>query len=133
MRSRLTGFRSGTPCISRFHPGGHPGANLESISHRCYLFEIAFEWELTEETIVLPLGCLQDGLGLCSLAGSLCNSAGRRSCFSSYTKVYSVIYDFGSVPEKTSSLLVKPRKNIMANQPTLSLSPSEADLNKKHL
>ena len=37
------------------------GANLKSISHRCYLFEVAFVWELTKETIVLPLGCLQGG------------------------------------------------------------------------
>ena len=29
------------------HPGGNPGANLKSISHRCYLQEVAFEWELT--------------------------------------------------------------------------------------
>jgi len=44
------------------HPGGNPGANLKSISHRCYLLEVAFVWELTKETIVLPLGCLQGGL-----------------------------------------------------------------------
>ena len=43
------------------HPGGNPVANLKSISHRCYLFEVAFVWELTEETIDLPLGCLQGG------------------------------------------------------------------------
>ena len=42
-------------------PGGNPGANLKSISHRCYLFEVAFVWELTKETVVLPLGCLQGG------------------------------------------------------------------------
>jgi len=42
-----------------------PGENLKSICHRCYLFEIAFVWELTKETIHLPLGCLQGGdLGL---------------------------------------------------------------------
>ena len=29
------------------HPAGNPRANLESISHRCYLREVAFEWELT--------------------------------------------------------------------------------------
>ena len=45
------------------HPGGNPWANLQSISHRCYLREVAFEWELTKETIYLPLGCLQDGSG----------------------------------------------------------------------
>ena len=45
------------------HPGGNPGANLKSISHRCYLFEVAFVWELSKETIVLPLGCLQGGVG----------------------------------------------------------------------
>ena len=43
------------------HPGGNPGANLKLISHRCYLFAVAFVWELNEETIVLPLGCLQGG------------------------------------------------------------------------
>ena len=39
------------------HPGGSLGSNLKSISHRCYLFEVAFVWDMTEETIVLPLGC----------------------------------------------------------------------------
>ena len=39
------------------HACGNPGANLKSISHKCYLFEVAFEWELTKETIGLPLGC----------------------------------------------------------------------------
>ena len=43
------------------HPGGNPGANRKSISHRYYLFEVAFVCELTKETIVLPLGCLQGG------------------------------------------------------------------------
>ena len=43
------------------HTGGNPGTNLKSISHRCYLFEVAFVWELTKETIHLPLGCLQGG------------------------------------------------------------------------
>ena len=32
----------------RSHPGASPGANLKSISHRCYLFEVAFVWELTK-------------------------------------------------------------------------------------
>ena len=40
-------------------PGGTPGANLKSISHRCNLREVAFEWELNKETIYLPLGSLQ--------------------------------------------------------------------------
>ena len=50
-----------------YHPGGNPGANLKSISHRCHLehrchlFEVAFVGELTKETIYLPLGCLQGG------------------------------------------------------------------------
>ena len=43
------------------HPGGNPGANLKSISHRCHPILVAFAWELTKETIVLPLGCLQGG------------------------------------------------------------------------
>ena len=36
-------------------------ANLNSISHRCHLFEAAFVWELTQETIHLPPRCLQGG------------------------------------------------------------------------
>ena len=43
------------------HSGGNPGAQLKSISHRCYLPEEAFEWELTKDTINSPLGCLQGG------------------------------------------------------------------------
>ena len=35
-------------------------ANHRSISHRCHPILVAFAWELTEETIDLPLGCLQD-------------------------------------------------------------------------
>ena len=46
----------------RTHPGGNPGANLKSISHRCHPILVAFVWELTKETIHLPLGCLQGGL-----------------------------------------------------------------------
>jgi len=37
-------------------------ANLESISHRCHPILVAFLWELTKETIDLPLSCLQGGL-----------------------------------------------------------------------
>ena len=45
----------------RSHPGVELRANLKSISHRCNLFEVAFVWELTKETIHLPQGCLQGG------------------------------------------------------------------------
>ena len=50
-----------TPPQSPDHPGVELRANLESTSHRCYLEEVAFVWELTKETIVLPLVCLQGG------------------------------------------------------------------------
>ena len=43
------------------HPGVELRANLKSISHRCHLFEVAIVWELTKETIHLPLGYLQGG------------------------------------------------------------------------
>ena len=46
-----------------YHPGGNTGANLESISHRCHPILVAFVWELTKETIELPLGCLPGGSG----------------------------------------------------------------------
>ena len=36
-------------------------ANRKSISHRCHPILVAFVWELTNETIHLPLGCLQGG------------------------------------------------------------------------
>jgi len=50
------------PPHAREHsPGGNPGANLTSISHRCHPILVAFVWELSQETIDLPLGCLQGG------------------------------------------------------------------------
>ena len=42
-----TDTMNGTMC----HPGGNPGVNLKSISHRCCLREETFEWELTKEII----------------------------------------------------------------------------------
>ena len=48
---------------SPVHPGVELRANLNSIFHRCHLFEMACVLELTEETIHLPLGCLQGGTG----------------------------------------------------------------------
>ena len=47
--------------VYQTHPGGNSGANFKSISHRCYLREVAFEWELTKEIIYLPLDYLQGG------------------------------------------------------------------------
>ena len=58
---QVTGFRRGPVQIK---PGGNPGANLRSISHRCYLREVVFEWELKKETIYLPQSCLQGSKGL---------------------------------------------------------------------
>ena len=39
----------------------HLGTNLKSILHRCHTILVTFVWELTEETINLPPGCLQGG------------------------------------------------------------------------
>ena len=36
------GFSSLSSAEPRSHPGGNPGANLKSISHRCYLRKVAF-------------------------------------------------------------------------------------------
>jgi hypothetical protein len=53
------------PCIVRVDRCDHPGvelrANRKSISHRYHFFKVAFVWELTQEAIYLPLGCLQGG------------------------------------------------------------------------
>ena len=57
-------FRTYRSLSRSLHPGGNPGATLESISHSCHPILVAFVWELTRETIVLPLGCLQGGLSL---------------------------------------------------------------------
>ena len=48
--------------VLRCHPGVELRANPKSISHRCHLFEVAHVWELTQETIHLPLGCLEGGV-----------------------------------------------------------------------
>ena len=50
-------------------------ANLKSISHTCHPVLLAFLWELTEETIDLPLGCLpgvkHETSQPCALASSM--------------------------------------------------------------
>jgi hypothetical protein len=50
----IAGARQALRLLVNNHPGGNPGANLKSISHICYLREVAFEWEGTEETIYCP-------------------------------------------------------------------------------
>ena len=62
------------------HPEGNPEANLKSTSHRCYLFEVAFVWEVTKETIDLHLGCLQGGQRAAADGGAL-NTSPPRSRF----------------------------------------------------
>ena len=42
-------------------PGVELRANFKSISRRCHFFEVVLVQELTEETIHLPLDCLQGG------------------------------------------------------------------------
>ena len=63
------------------HPGGNPGANLESISHSCYLREVEFEWDLNKETIYFPLGFLQGGLGQTATASLLSFAVHLRLAF----------------------------------------------------
>ena len=43
-------------------PEDNPGANIKSISHRCYPILVPCAWELNKETINLPLSCLQGGV-----------------------------------------------------------------------
>ena len=66
----LPGAASSCNLLATRHPGGNSGANLKSISHRCYLWEVAFERDLTKETTHLLLGCLQGGLGRTSEGGA---------------------------------------------------------------
>jgi len=47
----------------RCHPEVELRANLKPISQRCHPTLVAFAWELTKETLDLPLGCLQGGDG----------------------------------------------------------------------
>ena len=64
------------------HPGGNPGANLKSISDRCHLILVAFVWQLTKETIELPMGCLQGGLRGLSRMFSTLSEVSASSLFS---------------------------------------------------
>jgi len=105
--------------VQRFHPGGNPGANLKSISHRCYLFEVAFVWELTQETIVLPMGCLQGGRRLDSSVQRLFVSRGlfphgraplfhsERECVCVYEREYVCVHS-----SRSSSLSPKTPRYI---------------------
>ena len=38
------------------HPEGNPWANLQSISHKCFLQKVAFEWESTEKNYLFAPG-----------------------------------------------------------------------------
>ena len=48
--------------VGENRPGVELRAKLKYISHKCHLFEMTFVWELTKETIHLPVGCLQGTL-----------------------------------------------------------------------
>ena len=52
VKARLRPWLSGKnpQCFFRcpLHPGGNPGANLESIYHRCHPILLAFVWGLTK-------------------------------------------------------------------------------------
>jgi hypothetical protein len=93
----LLGRASPSHFIPHNHPGGNPGANLESISHKCYLQEVAFEWELTKETIHLPLGCLQGGV-------SSKRSGATRSATVSHTKCFFKSFCKSQLPCKSVNL-----------------------------
>ena len=47
--------------VRHTYSGGNPEANRKSTSHRCHPILVACVWELTKETVNLPLGCLQGG------------------------------------------------------------------------
>jgi hypothetical protein len=61
-RLRCSCVRFGWNISTPRHPGGNPGANLKSISHRCHPILVVFVWKLIKETMDLPLGCLQAGV-----------------------------------------------------------------------
>ena len=60
------------------HPGGNPGVNRESISHRRHPILVAFLWDLTKETINLPLGSPRGRKG----EPEIPSASQRPSCFS---------------------------------------------------
>ena len=53
-----------------------PTQGQKSIPNRCYLREVALEWELTKETIYLPPDCLQGGPCLFRSTAARWNTAG---------------------------------------------------------
>jgi len=77
-KKKLHGLAEHGVCALRLLDG-NPGANLKSISHKCYLLEVAFVWELTKETIDLPLGCLQGGVPRREEAARLGRARGVRA------------------------------------------------------
>ena len=85
-------------------------ANIKSISHRCYLFEVAFVCELTKETIHLPLGCLQGGTGKFDgyCAGTATNNRGRNA------PNWSSAYPQVPTTEACSPLAHSPRRILAA-------------------
>jgi len=87
-RARCSHAGSARGCARNGHPGGNPGANLKSISHRCHPILVAFVWELTKETIYLPLGCLRGGLRGAGAGKLVCRGAGGRETWRSITTAW---------------------------------------------
>jgi len=56
------------------------GKSEVNLPYKCHLKEVAFVWELTKETIHLPLGCLQGGVREFSREFSIDNQVARVRC-----------------------------------------------------
>ena len=92
---------------------GNPGSNLKSIAHRCYLFEVAFVWELTKETIVLPLGCLQGGGRAGGGPAVLCarrqesDFTNTKATLQTRKRLYKLEFDTAPAPPKRCSSVLR--------------------------
>ena len=54
VRSSQSASHATSSSHPRYHPGGNPGANLKSISHRCHTILVACVWELTKKPSICP-------------------------------------------------------------------------------
>ena len=97
-------FRCSLRSHSLFHPGIEMRANLKSISHRFHLLQVAIVWELNEETIHLPLGCLWEAT-LTAYSSSTFRCSGRSVCLSVFLSVCLFIHLCASLSIRLSVCL----------------------------
>ena len=135
-RERASGRESAAspPRYSKLaaHPGVELRANLKSISHKCHLFEVSFIWELTKDTVHLPLGCLKGGSPPRNSSPSRHCRSVRAGCRANMAHIrQSRPYSGLDLQVKATNKTTKARLPALAFRQKSKLSPSRSEQSRR--